>query len=72
MKHSIIDLIGNTPMLELKNTNIYLKVEGFNPTGSIKDRAAKQMILDEKEHWKSLHSLSSCRLGLLISCYRLG
>lgn len=52
MKHSIIDLIGNTPMLELKNTNIYLKVEGFNPTGSIKDRAAKQMILDAQNAGK--------------------
>ena len=56
--NSIIDLIGNTPLLELKNikekynlkSNIYAKIEGYNPGGSIKDRIALQMILDlEKE-----------------------
>ena len=43
---SILDLIGNTPLLYLEklsknnNCNIYLKLEKFNLTGSIKDRAA--------------------------------
>jgi len=47
---SIIDLIGNTPLVEYKNlpTNpnvtIYGKLEGNNPGGSVKDRAALGMI----------------------------
>lgn len=46
----IIDLIGNTPMVELTklNTNpnvkIFAKLEGNNPGGSVKDRAALNMI----------------------------
>jgi cysteine synthase B len=48
--HSILDLIGNTPLVELPNTTpkpevqIYAKLEGQNPTGSVKDRIAKYMI----------------------------
>ncbi len=47
---SILDLIGNTPLVELQHlspgptTRIYAKLEGQNPTGSIKDRIAKAMI----------------------------
>ena len=50
MAHSILDLIGNTPMVKatalLKNPDIelYLKLEGHNPGGSVKDRAAYSMI----------------------------
>ena len=46
----IIDLIGNTPLVELKNINtnpairIFGKLEGHNPGGSVKDRAAFGMI----------------------------
>jgi len=46
----IIDLIGNTPMAELKkinpnpNVRIFAKLEGNNPGGSVKDRAALNMI----------------------------
>lgn len=49
MKESILELIGNTPMYHLKDTNIYVKLEYFNPTGSVKDRAAKQMIIDAQK-----------------------
>ncbi len=48
--HSILDLIGNTPLVELTRTSpkpsvqIYAKLEGQNPTGSVKDRIAKYMI----------------------------
>ncbi|MDE6661626.1 MAG: cysteine synthase A [Anaeroplasmataceae bacterium] len=45
MVKSMLDLVGNTPLYNIKDTNIYAKLECFNPTGSIKDRAAKQMIL---------------------------
>jgi cysteine synthase B len=47
---TIIDLIGNTPLVELKklspnpNVTIYAKLEGTNPGGSVKDRAALNMI----------------------------
>lgn len=47
---SIIDLVGNTPMVELKKLNpnkkvrIFAKLEGNNPGGSVKDRPALNMI----------------------------
>jgi cysteine synthase len=44
---SLLDLVGNTPLVELKpagDVQIYAKLEGQNPTGSIKDRVAKAMI----------------------------
>lgn len=46
----ILDLVGNTPLVELKNLNtnpdvkVYGKLEGHNPGGSVKDRAALNMI----------------------------
>ncbi|MFW2376183.1 MAG: pyridoxal-phosphate dependent enzyme, partial [Cellulophaga baltica] len=50
MSHNIINLIGNTPLVESRvlNTNpkvkLYFKLEGQNPGGSVKDRAALNMI----------------------------
>jgi cysteine synthase B len=47
---SVLDLIGRTPMLRIRRLNpnprvaLYAKLEGFNPTGSIKDRIALKMI----------------------------
>lgn len=47
---NIIDTIGNTPLVRINKLNpnpaveLYAKVEGFNPTGSIKDRIALKMI----------------------------
>ena len=41
--NSILETIGNTPMVIYKD-NIWLKLEYFNPSGSIKDRAAFSMI----------------------------
>ena len=41
--NDILELIGNTPML-IYNDNLWLKMENFNPSGSIKDRAAYAMI----------------------------
>jgi cysteine synthase B len=48
--NSIIDTIGNTPLVRINHLNpnpaveLYAKIEGFNPTGSIKDRIALKMI----------------------------
>jgi cysteine synthase len=50
-----MDMIGNTPLLrihslsELSGHDIFIKAEFLNPGGSIKDRAAKQMVLDAIE-----------------------
>ena len=44
---NLLELVGNTPLLELKpvgDVQVYAKLEGQNPTGSIKDRIAKAMI----------------------------
>jgi [CysO sulfur-carrier protein]-thiocarboxylate-dependent cysteine synthase len=43
----LLQLVGNTPLVELRSDSavrIYAKLEGQNPTGSIKDRVAKSMI----------------------------
>ena len=50
INEDILQTIGNTPMVRInrlnpnKNTAIYAKLEGLNPTGSIKDRIALSMI----------------------------
>jgi cysteine synthase B len=48
---SLLDLIGNTPLVELRRLSppgrtIYAKLEGQNPTGSVKDRVALAMVED--------------------------
>lgn len=58
IKKSIDELIGNTPLLELSKLkekyklygNIIAKIEFFNPSSSVKDRAAREMIEDAKAH----------------------
>ena len=55
--HSITELIGRTPLLEVENIEIALglkarllvKLEYFNPAGSVKDRIARAMIEDAEE-----------------------
>jgi len=57
---SIIETIGNTPLVKInklnpnKRVDIYAKVEGFNPTGSIKDRIALKMIEQAEQEGKLL------------------
>jgi cysteine synthase B len=47
---SLLDLVGNTPLVELRrlsppgHARVFAKLEGQNPTGSIKDRVAKSMV----------------------------
>jgi cysteine synthase B len=49
---SLLDLIGNTPLVQLRRLSpnpavgIWMKLEGQNPTGSVKDRVALRMIQD--------------------------
>jgi len=55
---SIVDLIGNTPIIEVSelspnpDVKIYAKLEGQNPAGSVKDRIAKAMILSAEREGK--------------------
>lgn len=55
---SITELVGNTPMLKLSRVvedgcaEIWAKLEGFNPGGSVKDRPALSMILDAEKNGK--------------------
>ena len=53
----LTDLVGNTPLLELSNYNtsndlkarLIVKIESFNPAGSVKDRIALEMIEDAEK-----------------------
>jgi [CysO sulfur-carrier protein]-thiocarboxylate-dependent cysteine synthase len=51
----IVQSIGNTPLVELKrlspkpDVRIYIKLESYNPTGSVKDRVARSMIESAEE-----------------------
>lgn len=52
--NSILDLVGKTPVVKLGKANdsaaeVYVKIESFNPGGSVKDRISKNMILDAEE-----------------------
>ena len=51
---SILDTIGNTPIVKLHrlapaHVDLYVKVEAFNPGGSVKDRLAIAIILDAEQ-----------------------
>ncbi len=58
--HSLTELVGHTPLLEVSNfknlehleANIFAKLEYFNPAGSIKDRIALNMILKAEQEGK--------------------
>lgn len=51
MKKNVIELIGNTPLVNISkiDENVFVKLEGKNPGGSIKDRAVLGMILGMEE-----------------------
>jgi cysteine synthase len=55
---SILDLIGNTPIVKLNRipdpngADVYMKLESFNPGGSVKDRAAFEMIRRAEQEGK--------------------
>ena len=61
---NVLQLIGNTPMLHLNKieqaeglkAHLYAKVEGLNPGGSVKDRAALNMIEAAEAEGKLKHS----------------
>lgn len=57
IKNGFLDLVGQTPLIRLNNlikkegleADVLAKLEYFNPAGSVKDRIAKEMILDAME-----------------------
>jgi len=62
--------VGNTPIYKLDNLNIYIKMEKFNPNGSIKDRTAYfliQDILNQKKFNKNITIIESTSGNLGIS-----
>lgn len=61
MYNNILDAIGHTPLVRINklnpnpNVQMYAKLEGFNPTGSIKDRIALKMIEQAEESGTLTH-----------------
>tara|TARA_Y100001935_G_C17290210_1_gene502855 strand:+ start:1044 stop:1955 length:912 start_codon:yes stop_codon:yes gene_type:complete len=77
MSH-IIDSVGNTPLIQIpyeknKNVHIYAKCEWFNPSGSVKDRAAANMITTGLESGlamgKTLIDATSGNTGIAYALY---
>lgn len=58
ISNNILETIGKTPLVRINNlspnpnVNIFAKLEGFNPTGSIKDRIAVQMVEQAEKEGK--------------------
>jgi cysteine synthase A len=76
---NILDKVGKTPLVQikskdLKNINLFAKIESFNPTGSTKDRAASYLIekllkIKEINSETTLIESSSGNFGLSLSAY---
>ena len=55
IKENVLEMIGKTSLVHLKriselyNNNIYIKVDGENPFGSVKDRVSLKMIEDAEK-----------------------
>lgn len=76
---NIFNMVGSTPIIkiedsQLTNINLFAKLEGFNPTGSVKDRAAKHIInkiIDMKliDEDTIIIESSSGNFGIALSSY---
>jgi len=71
---SLLDLVGNTPLVELSHLSpkpevrLYAKLEGQNPTGSIKDRVALAMVeAADLEPWQELLEPTSGNTGISLA-----
>ena len=60
---TLLDLIGNTPLLDLgtlfnkkKNVSVFAKAEWLNPSGSLKDRPAKRILIEAIKMKRSSNS----------------
>ncbi|HCV45631.1 MAG TPA: cysteine synthase A, partial [Deltaproteobacteria bacterium] len=56
IRNDFLETVGNTPLIKLRKAseqtgcNILAKAEFMNPGGSVKDRAAKAIVLDAEQH----------------------
>jgi cysteine synthase len=75
---NILQTIGNTPMVRIRHLNpnpkvrMFAKLEGFNPTGSIKDRIALKMIQQAEaegilSHGKTIIEATSGNTGIALA-----
>lgn len=85
--HNITEIIGNTPLLEVTHIEqeeqllgkIFAKLESFNPSGSVKDRAAFQMLEEARESGKIGEKAviieptsGNTGIGLAVACIAYG
>jgi cysteine synthase len=81
---NILETIGNTPVVRLNKlappgVNVYVKVESFNPMGSVKDRMARA-IIEDAEHSGALQpgqtvieaTSGNTGIGLAMVCAQKG
>ena len=67
---NVLEAIGNTPLVELPrltpkpDVRLWAKLEGRNPTGSVKDRVAKYMIEDAEEQGRDRAGPHAARADL--------
>jgi len=65
LHNNILELVGNTPTVKLNKlpdatgADVYMKLEAFNPGGSVKDRAALNMILQAEKEGKLIPGVST-------------
>ena len=65
LHNNILELVGNTPIVKLNklpaedHANVFIKLESFNPGGSVKDRAALNMILQAEKEGKLTPGIST-------------
>jgi len=65
LHNNILELVGNTPIVKLnklpakEHAEVYMKLESFNPGGSVKDRAALNMILQAEKEGKLIPGVST-------------
>lgn len=81
MQNSILDLVGNTPIIKInndifdtQNANIFAKLDYMNPSGSMKDRIVQKMILDAENSGKltkktTLIEPTSGNTGIALACF---
>ena len=76
---NVIELIGKTPLVEVENVEkrfklqarLLVKLDGYNPAGSAKDRIAYQMIVDAEDYQEHRHryqKASACHHILSKTC----
>lgn len=85
--HNITEIIGNTPLLEVTHIEqeehllgkIFAKLESFNPSGSVKDRAAFQMLEEARKSGKIGEKAviieptsGNTGIGLAVACIAYG